>query len=343
MKIVVLAGGLSPERDVSLSSASLIANALIENGHDVRLVDLFLGETGASGQAVYCNRGSNFRYSYKIPEAAPDLAALRAAHPEIHGPIGPGVMEACRAGDAVFVALHGDIGENGQLQALLDVHGVRYSGSGYIGCLLAMDKDIAKKLVVAAGLATAAWSTYDLSRGEQPSAVDQSFPCVVKPLSCGSSVGISIVADAAGLEKAVNEAAVYETHLLVEKKIEGREFSCGVLDGQALPVIEILPSAGFYDYKNKYQAGCAREICPAELGPEPTRLIQEAALKAHRALRLGFYSRSDFILAADGVPYYLESNTLPGMTPTSLLPQEAAAAGITYRDLVEKIIRSAVR
>jgi D-alanine-D-alanine ligase len=343
MKIVVLAGGLSPERDVSLSSASLIANALIDNGHDVCLVDLFLGRTGDAAQLAYMNRGSSYRFSYKIPELAPDLAALKAAHPEIGGPIGPGVVEACQACDAVFVALHGDIGENGQLQALLDVHGVRYTGSGYIGCLLAMDKDIAKKLVSAAGLATAAWNTYDLSRGERPMAASQEFPCVVKPLSCGSSVGISMVGDAAGLEKAVAEAAAYETHLLVERKIEGREFSCAVLDGVALPVIEILPSAGFYDYKNKYQAGCAREVCPAELGPEPTRLIQEAALKAHRALRLGFYSRSDFILAADGVPYYLESNTLPGMTPTSLLPQEAAAAGIAYRDLVEKIIQSAGR
>lgn len=341
MKIVVLAGGLSPERDVSLSSASLIANALIENGHDVRLVDLFLGDTSSSGQPVYANRDSSFRYSYRIPECAPDLAALRAAHPEIRGPVGPGVFEACRACDAVFVALHGDIGENGQLQALLDVHGVRYTGTGYVGCLLAMDKDISKKLAKTAGLATAAWNTYDLARGERPAAAEQSFPCVVKPLSCGSSVGISIVADATGLERAVEEAAVYEARLLVEQKIDGREFSCGVLDGRALPVIEILPSAGFYDYKNKYQVGCAREVCPAELGPEVTRLIQESALKVHRALRLGFYSRTDFILAADGVPYFLESNTLPGMTPTSLLPQEAAADGIAYRDLVEQIIQSA--
>lgn len=331
MRIVVLAGGLSPERDVSLSSGALIANALTEKGHQVRLVDLFLGPlprpTGL--------------YRYSVPERAPDLGALRAQHPEVEGQVGPGVLDLCRGAEVVFVALHGGMGEDGRIQALFDAHGIRYTGTGYTGCLLAMDKDLSKRLVRSAGLLTADWVTYDLAEVRRPTATDVRLPCVVKPLGCGSSVGISLVRSAAEFDAAIEAAAAFETTVLVEDLIAGREFSCGVLGNEALPVIEILPATGFYDYRTKYQAGLAREVCPAEIPPVLAKALQEAALQAHRILRLGYYSRTDFIVDEQGRAWFLESNTLPGMTPTSLLPQEAAAAGIGYQELCEKIVLSA--
>lgn len=330
MDIVVLAGGLSPERDVSLSSGALIANALVDKGHRVQLVDLFLGPVAAvAGQ-----------YRFAIPETAPDLAALRAHHPEVSGAIGTGVLDLCRSSEVVFVALHGGMGEDGRLQALFDALDIRYTGTGYTGCLLAMDKDLSKRLVRSAGVLTADWVTYDLAAVRRPTASDVRLPCVVKPLGCGSSVGITLVRTASEFEAAMEAAAVYETTILVEDLIEGREFSCGVLGTEALPVIEILPTTGFYDYRTKYQAGLAREVCPAEIPPVLAKALQGAALQAHRILRLGFYSRTDFIVDAQGRVWFLESNTLPGMTPTSLLPQEAAAAGIDYPELCERIVQA---
>jgi len=334
VRIIVLAGGLSPERDVSLSSGTLVANALIERGHDVLLLDLYLGVP--HGGARFLTRTSTQRYSYSVPAAAPDLERLKRESGRGNVPLGPGVLELCQAAEVVFLALHGDIGENGQLQALFDIHGVRYTGSGYIGCLLAMDKDLSKKLLVAGGVSTAPWVTHVL--GEPwPDLAGVGFPCVVKPLSCGSSVGISMVDNQAGLELALREAGRYEGTVLIEQKVEGREFSCGVLGGEALPVIEIIPHAGFYDYQNKYQPGLTEEICPAVLPLEVTHRIQRTALDVHRLLRLGFYSRTDFLWGQDDRLVCLEANTLPGLTPTSLLPQEAAAAGIPYGELCERI------
>ena len=322
MKILVLAGGLSPERDVSLSSGSLVANALLENGHEVELADLYTGEISSGGP-----------FSYTVPENEPDLDALRAAH----GPalIGPGVIGACKRADIVFVALHGSIGENGQLQTVFELEGIKFTGTGSVGSMLAMDKDLAKRILVSYGIPTPGWDIY----GED---ANIGFPCVVKPLGCGSSVGVSIVRDEAGLMKAVEEANKQGQTVMLEKLIEGRELQVAVLDGEALPVIEIIPRQGeFYDYAHKYQPGFAREICPASLEPELAARLQASAVQVHRALRLGFYSRIDFMLDKNGKHFCLEANSLPGMTPTSLLPQEAAAAGISYNELCEKIIRGA--
>jgi D-alanine-D-alanine ligase len=232
------------------------------------------------------------------------------------------------------------MGEDGRIQAILSSMGIPYTGSDFSSCLAAMDKSFSKLLFRAAGVATADYTL--IKAGERPRAV--SFPCVVKPCSCGSSVGVSIVNDEKELEAALAYAEAYEGKILIEDKIEGREFSVGVLNGRTLPAIEICPKDGFYDYERKYQSGMTEEICPARLNTEEAARLSEAALKAHRALGLGSYSRIDFIKdEKTGRFMCLEANTLPGMTPTSLLPQEAAAAGIDYDTLCETIAMTAVR
>lgn len=345
MKIAVVAGGLSPERDVSLVSGSLIANALITAGHKVALVDLYFGiEPNADIASLFTDTAD---YSYTIAAEAPDLAAVaaqrRAADPASgNALIGPRILELCRYADLTYIALHGSIGENGQLQATLDCFDIPYTGSGYDGSLLAMDKDLTKQMLRGHHINTAEWRTY--RKGEMtPDEIlsdavrEIGCPCVVKPCGCGSSIGVSIVEDAAALREAIMQALFYEDTLLIERKIVGREFSVGVLDGEALPPIEIIPLSGFYDYESKYQSGCTKEVCPADITPEEDRVMREMALAVHRALRLRGISRTDIILTPEGIPYCLEVNTLPGMTPNSLLPQEAAACGISYVQLCAKI------
>lgn len=335
MKIVVLAGGLSPERDVSLSSGALISNALIENGHDVMLLDLYIGENNEDIEPVYRNNKSDFRYSYTVSEQEPDLDKIKSSVKNDYGMIGNGVIGLCKQADMVFLALHGAAGENGQLQAVFDLNEIKYTGTGYAGSLLAMDKDLSKRMMRDNGILTADWKYIDITNNDNLD--DVKFPCVVKPCSCGSSVGVTIVENETQLNTAIDSARKYENFVVIEDKIDGREFSVGILDGKALPPIEIRPLNGFYDYKNKYQSGMTEEICPAEISDDVCSLLQESALKVHRALRLGFYSRVDFILDESNNAYCLEANTLPGMTPTSLLPQEAAAVGITYNELCDII------
>jgi len=341
MKILVLAGGYSPERDVSLSSGSLIANALMRSGHRVLLTDAFLGldiPEGTDPDRLFRKEGDG-EYSYRIPEVAPDLEALKGQS-DTGSLVGKNVLRLCREADIVFIALHGAMGENGQMQAILETENIRFTGSTHVGCVLAMDKDLTKKLLFAAGIPVAKGLTLDLSRESLPA--EHPMPCVVKPCSCGSSVGISIVHDEKELTAALEEARKYEDLVLVEEKIPGREFSVGVLDGRALPPIEIIPKTGFYDYKNKYQTGATEEICPAHLTEEETSRVCRLAETAAKVLRLGTYCRIDFILhETEGDFYCLEANTLPGMTPNSLFPQEARAVGIGYDELCETIVNLA--
>ncbi|MBO4474870.1 MAG: D-alanine--D-alanine ligase [Clostridiales bacterium] len=346
MKIVVLAGGISPERDVSLCSASLISNALLSKGHEVAFVDVYEGvPEGADMTALFAKPDSGKTYSYAIPEKEPDLAALIATHGGRKELIGPGVLELCKMADAVFIGCHGGMGENGRLQAVLDCIDVPYTGSGYLGCALAMDKHLTKTLLLQFNIPTAKWVIYDPSVNTLEDIKREiGIPCVVKPIGCGSSCGVSIVKDESEWDDAITYSTKYEKTCLVEQMIKGREFSIGVLDGQALPIIEIIPKQGFYDYKNKYQANATEEICPAPLNPEQTKEAQALAVAVHKALGLGNYSRVDFILSEeDGHFYCLEANNLPGMTPNSLIPQEARAVGIAYEDLCEKLVLSASR
>lgn len=343
MNIAVLAGGLSPERDVSLSSGALIAASLIRSGHRVALADVYEGiNDGCDVSELFSDIAPK---PYKVESKEPDLEAIIEKNGGRRVLIGPRVLELCSAADVVFIALHGAMGENGQLQALLDIYNIKYTGTDYDGSLLAMDKELTKKLISAEGVPTAQGicaspEELDLERVLR----EVGLPCVVKPCDCGSSVGVSVVKSEDELTSALELARGFGTRIIVEKMIKGREFSVGILDGEALPAIEIIPKAGFYDYKNKYQGGMTVEVCPADLTEDQAKAAAETAQKVFSILRLRGYSRIDLMLdESNGVFYCLEANTLPGMTPTSLLPQEAAAVGIGYDELCERIAKLALK
>ena len=340
MKIAVLCGGLSNERDVSVSTGTGAARALRANGHQVVLMDLFLGYDlpFADPDEVFTAEGE--LASAAIGDMSPDLDAVRAMRPDPECIVGPNVLTICRAADIVFLALHGEEGENGKVQALLDLHGIPYTGSGYLGSAIAMNKGLSKMLFRENGIATP--DSITLHRGDAPR--DIGFPCVVKPCSGGSSVGTSVVNSSAEYAAALELAFRYESDVIVETYIKGRELTVGVMDGRAMPVIEIIPKSGFYDYKNKYQAGATEEICPAQIGPETTERVQRLAERVFGALMLDAYCRCDFLWdPASGEIYCLEANTLPGMTPTSLIPQMAAAQGMDYGALCERIIEVSMK
>ena len=344
MKITVLAGGLSHEREVSLSSGSLIAGALIRKGHEVCLVDLYTGRAIDGSEPAFTRDPIE---PYRVSRAVPDLDALKVSTGNGDRRIGAGILALCHAADAVFIALHGDVGENGQLQALLDMEGIPYTGSGYAGSLLAMDKDLTKQMLTRAGVINAPWVYCDLSCGVEATAdrieKELGYPLVIKPCSGGSSVGVSMPENRAELTAAIEKASRYESTLMAECRIMGRELTVSYLDGEVLPAVEIIPLEGFYDYENKYQAGKTDEICPASLTEAEVAALESATRRGFEALRLRGYARFDFILDGDGTPWCLEANTLPGMTPTSLLPQAAAAVGIGYDELCERMVMMAVQ
>ncbi|MBQ3508008.1 MAG: D-alanine--D-alanine ligase [Clostridia bacterium] len=344
MKITVLAGGLSHEREVSLSSGSLIAGALIRKGHEVCLVDLYTGKAIDGAEPAFTHDPIE---PYRVSRIVPDLEALKASTGNGDRRIGAGVPALCHAADAVFIALHGDVGENGQLQAFLDMEGIPYTGSGYAGSLLAMDKDLTKQMLTRAGVTNAPWVYCDLSVGVEATAdrieKELGYPMVIKPCSGGSSVGVSMPECRAELTAAIEKASRYEATLMAERRIVGRELTVSYLDGEVLPAVEIIPLTGFYDYENKYQAGQTDEICPASLTEAEVAALESATRRGFEALRLRGYARFDFILDENGTPWCLEANTLPGMTPTSLLPQAAAAVGSGYDELCEKMILMAMK
>lgn len=337
MNIIVLCGGLSNERDVSISSGVGVTRALRERGHKAVLVDLFLGypESFDDPMEVFDRPWDDQGFS--IREDTPDLDAVRASRKQENDCLlGDNVIPLCRAADIVFLALHGDDGENGRLQATLDVHNIRYTGSGYLGSAVAMNKTLSKQLFLAGGVPTPLGIT--LRRGEAPYA-NVGFPCVVKPSSGGSSVGTSVVYEEKDYLPALEEAFSFEDAVLVETFVNARELTVSVLDGKALPVIEIIPKAGFYDYKNKYQAGLTEDICPAPITPEQTAQVQALAEKVTEILMIDAYCRVDFLMDKEsGIMYCLEANTLPGMTPTSLIPQAAREIGMDYGELCEQLI-----
>lgn len=338
MKIAVLAGGKSTERDVSLSSGNKIYKALKENGHDVVLLDAYLGLETEEPDLVFYH-GDELKADFDAIKAQnPDLDAIKALRPDNGSFFGPNVLEICKAADVVFIALHGENGENGRVQATFDLHGIRYTGNDYVSSALAMDKSLSKEIFYSHGISTP--DGFMLAKGEEDPQVIH-FPVVVKVTDGGSSVGVYIVHNKEEYDKAKTEAFKLGDHILVEKYIKGREFSVGVIEGKALPVIEIAPKEGFYDYKNKYQEGAAIETCPAEIPDILAARMQSMAERAFTALRLTKYARMDIMMDEDNEIYCLEANTLPGMTPTSLVPQEAAVIGMNYNELCEKIVRMA--
>lgn len=342
MKVVVLAGGLSSERDVSISTGKLVCQALRERGHQAAMLDVFFGYQGDISEKFFERNDAFQNIQNGIQKTNPDLErikALRGGESECF--FGANVIELCRMADIVYMALHGAEGENGKLQATFDLLGIRYTGSGYLGSALAMDKGVAKKIFLQAAIPTPRGYTVTADSMQLvPEKIG--FPCVVKPCCGGSSVGVSIVHDEAEYQQALKDIFCYEPEAVVEEYIKGREFSVGVIDGEAYPVIEIIPKEGFYDYATKYQPGMAQDVCPADLDEAKTKEMQGFAVDVYRELKLEVYGRVDFLMDVEGKLYCLEANTLPGMTPISLLPQEAAAAGIAYGDLCEKIIALAM-
>lgn len=334
MKIVVLAGGKSDERDVSMSSGNQVANALLAKGHHVLLVDLMAGLPQKLDFEQAYQTYKQKTYNYTIPE-------IPATFDEEDPEIGPYILELCASADISFLALHGGIGENGKLQALFDCFNIQYTGSNYEGSLLAMNKLVFKELIRFNGINTADWTRVTcLEDVEQVK-----LPAVVKPIDNGSSIGISIVENQEALNAACEEALRHSkySYVLVEDKIEGREFSVGVLGETALPVIELKPKDGFYDYQNKYQKGRTEELVPAPIDDSLRDQMQELALKVHKLLGMSVCSRTDFIVDSNNQIYVIELNSLPGMTPISLLPQEAKAMGIEYEELCERIIEESLK
>jgi D-alanine-D-alanine ligase len=338
MKIVVLAWGTSSERDVSLVTGTMIYKALKSKGHQVVLLDVYLGYEGEISNIFETDR-----------DWTANIGTIKADHPDIHQIkalrkdnadyfFGPNVIDICRDSDIVFMALHGENGEDGKVQAAFDLMGIKYTGTDFTSSAIAMDKAISKEIFAFYKIPTP--KGIRVQKGE--AFTWDEYPCVVKVSNGGSSVGVSIVRSADAMEDALTDAFTYGSEIVIEQYIEGREFSVGVLDGKALPVIEIAPLQGFYDYKNKYQAGSTVETCPAEIPEDITVNIQKIAEDVFAALRLKTYARMDFLMNKQNEIFCLEANTLPGMTPTSLLPQEANVIGLDFAALCERIIESSL-
>ena len=341
MKIVVLAGGTSTERAVSIVSGTGICTALRQKNHEAILVDVF-------GGVEEVDWSNPFPTEYDVEAAASYMRSFDEKIEEIQkerrGFFGPNVIELCQQADIVFLGLHGANGEDGKLQATFDLMGIKYTGTGHLGSAMAMDKGITKQMFLMNGIPTPLGITMHKSRQFRAMEdLPMSFPVVVKTCCGGSSVGVYVVNDQKEYEDALDAAYSYEDEVVIEEYIKGREFSVAVVDGKAYPVIEIAPLEGFYDYKNKYQPGSTIETCPADISPELTERMQRYAEKGAKALCLEGYSRLDFLMKDNGEMFCLEANTLPGMTPTSLIPQEAQAMGMDYPTLCEELINVSLK
>ena len=308
MKITVLCGGDSPERQVSLRSGQRVCEALVSEGNEVVCIDVLTG--------------------------APPLNSLHLPHGK---PLHEDVLPLCLDSDAVFLALHGGIGENGQLQAFLDCHGIKYTGASFLPSAICMDKGISRALLSQNGVPIPRGTV--LSRGDV--IPDLPFPCCVKPAAAGSSVGVSFADDERSLKTALDAAFSVCDRVVIEERLFGRELTVGIIDGRALPTVEILPKTDFYNYESKYNPSLVSEICPAPLTDAEDKAVKDVALAACKALLLDSYCRVDLILSG-GVPYCLEINTLPGMTDTSLLPLAAREDGISFSELCSTIIKSSL-
>lgn len=345
MKIVVLSGGLSTERHVSLTSGTGVCRALRRRGHQAILVDMFLGLEGYEGalEDIF-DAPDGLCGDNRVLSTEPDLEAVRRSRRD-QGPslLGKDVLAVCAMADIVFLALHGSCGEDGRIQATLDLLGVPYTGSGYLGSGMAMDKAVTKRVMDSFGIPNAPWRDLRYTREDIPRLVEElETPCAVKIINGGSSIGVELPDTQEQLSDCLERMLAYGDHVIVEKKISGREIQVAVLGDTYLPAVEIIPRGAYFDYVSKYQKDGALELCPAPISQEQWQQVGGLALRLHRALGLGVYSRADFILDEAGQFWCLEINTLPGMTPTSLVPQEAAQVGLSYDELCERIVNESL-
>jgi D-alanine-D-alanine ligase len=330
MKIAVLFGGNSSERDVSIASGAQVAKALRQAGHQVLAVDTFRGILSDQEQTALLARG--------VAPAPPEDRDLRVIRAKTGSIVQPSYFVDA---DVVFLALHGGTGEDGTIQSVFDAAGTCYTGSNHVGSAAAMDKDLAKRLLLAAKVPTPPWLMAPVD--PETAIRDLGLPLVIKPNKQGSTVGLTVVKRAGDLETAIVAAYRHDDEVMLERFVPGREFTVGILGERALAVGEIIPKCSeIFDYQSKYQAGGAEEIFPAALSSEQTRTLQDLALRVHQALKLRDYSRVDFRMDEMGGFWCLEANTLPGMTARSLLPQSAAAVGIAFPDLCDEICRLAL-
>ncbi len=330
MKVTLLTGGTSSERAVAIASGAQMTAALRGLGYEVAVVDTARGLVSADEEQSFLRTDPG--------SAPPSLDELRVLE---RGMLlgGLGEIRAVREADVICLALHGGQGEDGTLQAVLDVLGRPYTGSGHLPSALAMDKDLAKRVFQTHAIPVPRWSMGPIPTRK---AAALGWPVVVKPSKQGSTVGLSLVHEPADLEAAYDLALAYDDEIMVEEFIAGRELTVAVLGGRALPVGEIVPRHEIFDYECKYVPGMAEEIFPARLDEKTARRLQGVSLTAHRALKLGGYSRIDFRMSDDGDIFCLEANTLPGMTGTSLVPQAASAAGLAFPELCAEICRLAL-
>lgn len=344
MKIVLITGGPSAERDVSVNSSISILKALRENGHDVTVIDPVFGSSQPGEDEILSHKAS------KESPTAEELARLRSeSNRKILDCFSGKIFDNV---DFAFLGVHGKFGEDGRLQALLEMRGISYSGSGVFASALAMDKDITKVVLNSKGIRTPSWISVTRSEFAGPETLSRKiaesfgYPCVAKPNDEGSTVGLSIVSpdvEDVQLGSAVELALSYSEKALIEQFVKGREITVPVIGDEVFPVIEIRPKGGFYDYEHKYTKGMTEYFCPAEIGEELTSAAQSAALLAHRALGCSVYSRVDFIIDSGGDLQCLEVNTLPGMTETSLVPKSAQAKGMSFNELIETIIQLSIK
>jgi D-alanine-D-alanine ligase len=326
VRVTVLTGGTSDERDVSLASGVQVAAALRAAGHEVVALDTAVGVLTADDEAALLSAGVG---------TVPPLERQSSI-----GLIDLARHEEVLAADVVFPALHGGQGEDGTLQGILEAVGVVCCGSDMLGCALAMDKDVSKRLMRDAGIATPDWVTAPPGEGGMRGQLQ--LPVVVKPVSGGSSVHLTLAEDYDRVAEALSAVAFTGLHMMMETLVRGREFTVGVLGDQTFPVGEIITEHEFFDYECKYQAGMAEEVFPAQNLPDALATeLQELALRTHRLLRLRDFSRVDFIVDEEGRPWCLEANALPGMTAASLLPKAARAGGLDFPVFCDRVVQMA--
>lgn len=342
MNIIVLTGGVSSERNVSLASGRGITKALREGGHNVRVIDPIFGKEQPAEADIFNSRpviGKDFP-SVEELKAYSNRKVIQCINSELFDNT-----------DIVFLGLHGKFGEDGKVQSLLEMRGLKYTGSGVTPSAMAMDKDISKIIFNHFDVPTPNWfmiekGSYSFNYVDQKIKAYFDYPVVVKPNDEGSTVGLSIVqpdVEDAQLEKALELAFEYSDRVMLEQFIEGRELTVAVLGDEALPVVEIKPREGFYDYEHKYTSGMTEYFCPADLPEKTAEKLRLKGLTAHRSLGCKAYSRVDFRMNSGGGVYCLEVNTLPGMTELSLVPKAAQAVNITFPELLNKIIELSLK
>lgn len=336
MNIVVLAGGTSTERDISILTSTKVCESLRRNGHNANMIDVFLGTD------KYKNAAEFFLDDNDLEELGAELAQKtkdidqmsKEREKNSESFFGENVLEYCKSSDIVFMGLHGANGEDGKIQAAFDLLGIKYTGTGYLSSAISMDKQLTKKVLMSEGIPMP--KGVCLKKGHKIEYAP--LPCVIKPCCGGSSVGVYIANTEGEFERYVKEAFTFEDHILVEEYVKGREFSVAVVNGRALPVVEIVPHVGFYDYENKYKDGASDHICPADIPDELADRMKRWAEKACEVAEVTPYGRVDQLVNEDGEIYCLEINTLPGMTPNSLIPLEAAAEGMSYDELTQQLV-----